>query len=161
MLRALVDEIPTQVGKNDQRFHGILSRRANSQARGLAAGARQRSRVALIESSFAVTVCVGCDIPEAALVPARGFLPVGAINSRVNAYSEQRYAATSGFHNFGGDVAEPWPTPLPNVTRLRNEQRTLIARMYFDEELVKRHPPRISQMPVEAPIRAEFPLLLW
>ena len=92
-------------------------------------------------------------------MPVAGIVPVGTVDHGIDADAAQRGTMLDGQRRLDGHVAYPGAAPAAHVARFGQQQRPLVARLHFQQQLVQGHAARFAQVPPQAQVAAAFPLV--
>ena len=149
-------KFPAQVGKDDEMRH--LSLRDRQVGKSLL-GASQAPGVAGVEPALQEgrPSGVGSDVPEPAVVPVRGVVPVGPVDRRVEAGAEHRHAGRARALELDGDVGHPARPAAADVAGLGDDEGPARSASRPSQQRRQRHPARIVARTIE-PAGAHLPL---
>jgi hypothetical protein len=99
------------------------------------------------------------DVPQAALLPGRGLVPIGPFDQRVHAHALHRHARVAAAQRGGRDVVEPRRPAVPHVAGLGDEQRPFVAPVHLGEDVGRVAPARLAQVPVQPRVARVLPLV--
>ena len=88
----------------------------------------------LVQNSNQVSFLVGRQIPQTAVVPMTGILPIVPVQNRVDANPVHRDTPLQGQIHFNGRFSQPARATDAEVGRLGHEDRTVIAIVRFGKQ---------------------------
>src|SRR5690606_31015001 len=100
------------------------------------------------------------EIPQAGTVPTLRVFPVGPVDHGVEAEAMERYAPRAAADRRRRDVVEPLDAALAEMTRLGDQHGASIASPDFIGEVLEGQASGVAQVPVQACIGLELPLVV-